>query len=166
MSTIELSEAMRIRLSHQVMEEFASEHLYDHMADEAEHLNLHGMAKFLRAEAADEHVHARKLADYILSRGSPVRLPSMKGVPQQWESPEKMFMDLADNERHVTELYHGHMEAAMAEKDYATVAALQWFVTNQVAENQKAADILYHFAQIRQAPFMITAVDGYIGGMK
>ncbi|KAJ4460752.1 putative ferritin [Paratrimastix pyriformis] len=157
----QLSEAMEERLGRQVAEEYWTEQFYISMSNEAEHQNMHGMSKWLRQEAEDEHMHGRKLADYILARGNHVKLPHLRPIPSQWESLEKMFVELAENERRVTEAYNTHIDACVAERDHATCAFLRFYVLNQVEELQVARDILFRFSLIRNAPYMIMTVDRY-----
>jgi len=154
------------------MGEFFSEALYLAMANEAEQQNFHGMAKWLRHEAADEHQHGQKLVDYIISRGNAVTIPPMKNVPQHWDSLEAMFRFLQglrpnsnrvtfrseENELRVTEAYNRHMQLALDEKDYATATFLQWYVTEQVEENKKAREIMFRFSLIQKAPYLIMMV--------
>ena len=46
------------------------------------------------------------------------------------------------HEQAVTGMISDLMDLAIAEKDHATVAFLQWFVTEQVEEEKNASDIL------------------------
>jgi ferritin len=53
-----------------------------------------------------------------------------------------VFEDTLKHEQKVTGLINGLVEIAMEERDHATQIFLQWFVTEQVEEEESVASVL------------------------
>jgi ferritin len=53
-----------------------------------------------------------------------------------------VFEDTLKHEQKVTGLINGLVEIAMEERDHATQIFLQWFVTEQVEEEESAGNVL------------------------
>ena len=125
-------------LNVQVNKELYSSYLYLSMSSYFSSLNLDGFANWMRVQAQEELFHAVKFYDYVLERGGTMTLTAIEAPPTQWDSPLAVFEHVYQHEQKVTGLIHDLVNLAMTEKDHATSAFLQWFVTEQVEEESSA----------------------------
>lgn len=137
-----ISKKMTNALNEQVNKELYSAYMYLAMSAEASEAALDGAAKWLGMQAAEEVSHARKIYDYIISQGSRVALKAIDQPPAEHGSLKAIFKAVLDHEKKVTSSINSLVDLAVSEKDHATNAFLQWFVTEQVEEEESAADVV------------------------
>ncbi len=132
---------MQDALNRQINAELFSSYLYLSMSAYFESVDLAGMAGWMRAQAAEEEVHAMKMFAFINQRDGRVLLDAIDKPKSEWNSPLEVFEEVYQHEQKVTALINGLVDLAETEKDYATVNFLQWFVNEQVEEESTARGI-------------------------
>jgi ferritin len=137
-----LSKAMLSAINDQIQYEFASAYLYLSMAAFFEEGNLPGFAKWMRVQSKEEQGHAMKFFEYVIDRGSRVRLQALEEPEQDWKSPLAVFENVLEHEKKVTERINALYALAAKENDYATQVHLQWFITEQIEEEKNATQII------------------------
>ena len=145
-------------LNAQINAESFSAHLYMSMSAYLETINLKGMAAWMRLQAGEETMHEMKFFDYILSRGGKVVLDKVNAPPVEWDSPLAIFEAALGHERMITEKINKLVDLSLAESDHASNAFLQWFVTEQVEEEESVSEVVDQLKLIgdeRGALFMI-----------
>ncbi|MFW5951991.1 MAG: ferritin [Gemmatimonadota bacterium] len=125
---------VRQLINDQIANEFHAAYLYLAMAAQFEDQNYEGFAQWMRLQAKEETGHAMKLFDYLVERGEKVELNQIDKPPLEFGSPAEAFGSALAHERKVTGQIHAMYEAAVAAKDYATQVMLQWFIEEQVEE--------------------------------
>ena len=133
---------MEKALNDQINAEFYSAYLYLSMSSWFDSIGLKGFAHWERVQAMEERDHALKFLDYVMARGGRVGLRSIETPPIDWKTPTDAFETHLDHEFKVTGLINNLVNLSMAEKDHATVNFLQWFVSEQVEEEENARNIL------------------------
>ncbi len=129
-----ISQKIQDAFNEQVNAEIYSSYLYLSMAAYFESINLNGFASWMRVQAQEELVHGMKFFDFICERGGTVALKPIAGPPTRWESPLVAFQEAYKHEQKVTSLINDLVDLSLNEKDHASNAFLQWFVTEQVEE--------------------------------
>lgn len=137
-----LSKTMEQALNKQVNREMYSAYLYLAMSSYFETISMKGFAKWMRIQAKEEQAHALKIYDYIIARGGKVTLLDIEAPKAKWSSAGKVFEEVAAHEQKVTGMIHALVDLAIKEKDHATFEMLQWFVKEQVEEEEHANEIL------------------------
>ena len=137
-----LSDKMQKALNGQVNAELYSSYLYLSMNAYFKSVNLDGFANWMYAQAQEELMHAMKLYDFINQRGGRTLLAAIEAPPNQWDSPLSVFEDTLKHEKKVTGLINGLVDIAMEERDHATQIFLQWFVTEQIEEEESVGNVL------------------------
>ena len=137
-----LKDSMLKSLNKQINEEMFSSYLYLSMAAYFESINLKGFAHWMRVQSREETSHAMKFFNYVIEAGGNIELQAIAAPKIKWESPLKIFEESLAHEKKITALIYSLVEQAMAEKDYAANAMLQWFVNEQVEEEANAVEIL------------------------
>lgn len=133
-----LSSQLEQAINEQINAEFWSAYLYLSMSAWCAGEGYSGFANWYNVQFKEEQDHALILSNYILSRGGLVRLAPIAEVPTVWKSPLETMEDTLVHERKVTAMIHGLCGLAIEEKDFATSSALQWFVDEQVEEEETA----------------------------
>ena len=143
----------------QINAELQSAYLYLAMASWFDSQSLPGMAGWMRTQAQEELMHAMKFYDFVQERSGRVILTAMETPQADWATPLKAFQDTLDHERKVTSLIHGLVDLAIAEKDHAANAFLQWFVTEQVEEEATAEQIVDRLTIVGDSPVGLMMFD-------
>jgi ferritin len=128
-------------LNKQVNEEMFSAYLYLSMNAYFESLNLKGFANWMKVQVQEELAHAMKFYDFIIGRGGRVVLDQLKKPKTEWKSPLDAFEAAYAHEQHITGRINTLVNLAIEEKDHATNAMLQWFVTEQVEEEANTSAV-------------------------
>lgn len=154
-----LSEKMREALNGQLNAELYSSYLYMSMAAYFQGINLGGFANWMRVQAQEELMHAMKFYDFINERGGRVVMRPIEGPPTEWDSPLAAFEAVLEHEQKVTGLINDLVELALAERDHATNIFLQWFVTEQVEEEDSANEVIQQIKLIGEAQGGLFMID-------
>ncbi len=149
-------------LNEQINAEFYSAYLYLAMAAYFESMSLRGFANWMRAQAQEELTHAMKIYDFVNQRDSRVTLKQIPQPPTDWESAITALRAIHEHEQNVTELINKLVNLAAAQKDHATYAFLQWFVNEQVEQQQKTSDIVGKLKLLNDAPAGLYMIDAEI----
>ena len=158
-----ISENMQKALNGQVNAEMYSAYLYQSMATWALDQGLKGLANWMDCQAKEEMVHAFKIYKYIAERGSRVRLTAIDGPPTDWASPVAVAENVLQHEQKVTGLINGLVDLAIEERDHATHSFLNWFVDEQVEEEDSANDFLQQLKLAADSPGGMLMIDRELG---
>ncbi len=137
-----ISEKMSEALNVQANRELYSSYLYLSMSYYFESINMKGFAHWMRLQAGEELVHTMKMLDYVAGRGGRARMLAVEAPQLSWSSPLQAFQHVWDHERAVTGLIHALVRVAEAEKDEAARDFLQWYVKEQVEEEESSDEVL------------------------
>ena len=137
-----LSEKMQDALNAQINAEMWSAYLYLSMSMAAADKGLKGIANWFAIQFKEEQDHAQIFINYLLSRGGRVKLASIADVETEWDNALAMFEQTLEHEKKVTSLIHNLCAIAAEERDVATANRLNWFVDEQVEEEENARDII------------------------
>jgi ferritin len=133
-----LSKKMEKALNEQINAEIYSSYLYLSMASWTESEGLEGFANWFKIQAQEELTHAMRFYGYVCERGGRVRMGGIDAPKTEWKSALSTFEDTLEHEQKVTALINKLVTLAREESDYATENMLQWFVAEQVEEEDTA----------------------------
>ncbi|MBW2435035.1 MAG: ferritin [Deltaproteobacteria bacterium] len=137
-----LTDKMQKALNGQMNAELYSSYLYLSMNAFFKSVNLDGFANWMYYQAQEELQHALKFYDFICQRGGRVQLAQIEAPPSEWKSPLNVFEDTLAHEQKVTGLINDLVEIAHEERDHASQIFLQWFVSEQVEEEDSVGGVL------------------------
>jgi ferritin len=158
-----MKEKILAALNAQINKEFYSEHLYLAMSANLETQGFKGLAKWLKVQAGEEHIHADKIFTHVLERSSKIKLFSIAEPQQEWKSPLEAFEAAYKHEQVITASIYDIIDLAAAEKDHATVNFLQWFVSEQVEEELQTAEIVQSLRMAGASIGGVFALDHHLG---
>ena len=137
-----LSKEIQEAINAQIHHEFHSAYLYLAMSAYMESVNFKGFAHWMRVQAQEEIAHAMKLFDYVNDRNGRVTLRALEQPPAGFKSVLATFEQALEHEVKVTGMIHDLYALANKENDYPTQVALQWFITEQVEEEDSATEVV------------------------
>lgn len=137
-----LTKRMEEELNKQINAEYWSAYLYLSMSAYFEEEGLAGAASWMRVQYQEEISHALKFFDYVIERGGRVKLQPIQEVPNAWGGVMEVFEETLKHEQKVTGLINNLMDVAIDEKDHACKSFLQWYVDEQVEEEDTVNSIL------------------------
>lgn len=158
-----ISKQMESAINAQINAEMYSSYLYLSMSAYFQSTNLSGFANWMKVQAQEEMTHAMKFYDYINERGGRVTLQTIEAPPKDWNSPLDVFNATLEHEQKVTSLINTLVDIAMEERDHATNIFLQWFVSEQVEEEDSADEILQKIKLMGDAPGGMFMLDNEMG---
>ncbi|WP_315167313.1 ferritin [Metaclostridioides mangenotii] len=124
------------KLNAQVNFEIYSSYVYLAMASYAESIDLSGFANFFRVQVQEELSHAMKLYDYIFQKDGMVILEEIPKPKAEYKDILEVIEEAFDHEKLVTSKIYDLMDVATEEKEHATKSVLQWYVDEQVEEEE------------------------------
>ena len=137
-----ISKNLEEAINKQINRELYSSYLYLSMAAYFDSKGLAGFSNWMQVQVKEENFHAMKFYSFLVERGGRVKLLDIEAPPLEWDSPLVVFEYTYEHETKVTTLINNLMTLATEEKDYATIAELQWFVSEQVEEESSASAIV------------------------
>jgi len=133
---------MHDAMNEQIKNEFYSAYLYLSMSAYFETINFPGFAHWMQIQAQEEAGHAMKLYNFINERGGRVVLQAIDQPPAEFDSPLDVFERTLEHEEKVTGMIHQLYALSIQEQDYPSQIFLQWFVTEQVEEEDSVTKII------------------------
>ena len=147
-----MNEKIAALLNDQINKEFYSAYLYLDMANFYDSQDLDGYANYYMVQAQEERDHALLFMKYMQNNGLKVTLEAIG-------KPDKTFSGLldplevaAEHERYVTALINNIYHEAHEAKDYRTMKFLDWFVDEQMEEEDSADAMVNRYNLFGQDP--------------
>lgn len=133
---------MEAAFNEQIKHELESACIYLAMAAYFEDQGLDGMARWMRAQTQEEVTHAMRFYKHIAERGGRVKLHALAEPPADYSSPLAAFEGALEHERFITGTINQLVKLGREENDYASESLLQWFVDEQVEEEETAGRVV------------------------
>ncbi|KAF5064835.1 Bacterial non-heme ferritin [anaerobic digester metagenome] len=136
-------------MNEQINAEIYSAYLYKSMEMYLQSVDLPGMANWMKVQVQEELAHAEGLIQFVNLRGGRVLLTAIDAPKKEWKSPAEVFSDAYDHEsKVVTVKIHKLVDLAIKEKDHAFNQFLQWYVAEQVEEEDNTSTLLRKLKKI------------------
>ncbi|MEY8000797.1 ferritin [Clostridium sp. Mt-5] len=129
-----LSKRLKKAINDQINFEYYSANIYLAMEAYFARENLNGFVNFFKVQIQEENFHASKFFDYLNQVGADITIKGFPDPKNDYESPLAVFEAALKHEQIVTSRINDLMATANEDKDYASIALIQWFVNEQVEE--------------------------------
>lgn len=159
-----LHKKMTQALNGQINKEMYSAYLYMAMSAHANSIGLKGFANWFMVQYHEEMYHAMKMYEYVQRQGEDVVLKQIETPPATFKSPLDMFEQTLAHEQYITKSINELMELAIEKKDHATQIFLEWYVTEQVEEEDNDNDIIAQLKLIKDHPQALLMLDRELAG--
>jgi ferritin len=154
-----LNKKMEEALNEQINREMYSSYLYLAMSAYSSSMGLPGFAHWFRVQVEEENIHAMKLFDYVNNQGGRVRLKEIKEPPMEFGTPMKMFQQTLKHEQFITRSINELVNFALQEKDDITASFLQWYVEEQVEEEENDNEIIANLKRFEENKNTLEEID-------
>lgn len=132
----------------QIQAEFESAYLYLAMSAHFETENMAGFAHWMRIQWEEEIQHAFKFYNMLIDRDEKVKLLPISEPKDDFGSSLEVFQKSLDHEKEITKKINDLYGLAVEEKDYPLQNLLQWFIDEQVEEENNVRDIIQQLKMI------------------
>ena len=150
-------------INQQINSELNASYSYLAMSAWCERQKFTGAARWLRLQSQEEYMHAMKLFDFMIARGCDVELQPLTAPTVSFGSLVEVFETVQRQEHEVSAQIDTLYELAFREKAFAATVELQWFLTEQVEEEQSAREILSKIRMMKDDPASILDLDRDVG---
>lgn len=133
---------METLLNEQFHREMAAAMQYLAISSYFEDQDLDGFAHFFRLQAQEEMAHAMKQFDYVHTVDGKITMQAIAQPEVDFESHSAAVDFALKNEQQVTADINSLMKATVELNDFGTQAFLQFFVTEQIEEEEVVRTIL------------------------
>ncbi|MDR3584232.1 MAG: ferritin [Desulfosporosinus sp.] len=136
------NEKMIQAITDQVNKEFFSAYFYLAMQAYFSSLNLDGFANYFRVQIQEERDHALGFFNYLNKIGGKIILTEIKEPKNEFSSPQEVFELALKHEQFITQSIYELMDISREIKDHTTEIFLQWYITEQVEEEENMGRVL------------------------
>jgi len=140
-----MNEKIAALLNQQINKEFYSAYLYLDMANFYDELDLDGYANYYNIQAQEERDHALLFMKYMQTNGLKVTLEAIDRPDKAYSCVLDPLEAAAEHERYVTALINDIYHACHEAKDYRTMKFLDWFVDEQMEEEDSADSMISRY---------------------
>ncbi len=137
-----ISDSINTIINEQINKEFYSGYLYLSMSAHLRELGLFGFANWTKVQAKEEVEHGLKLFDYLIERNSFVTLKQIKTPEFEFNGILSIFNHIYEHEKSITASVMQIAKAAEDECDRTTLSFIDWFINEQIEEEQNVKDII------------------------
>ncbi|MBN2449096.1 MAG: ferritin [Lentisphaeria bacterium] len=138
-------------LNKQLDKEFDASVVYRAMAIYFDQELLKGLAAWFLKQSAEERSHAEKIIGYMMDRGGSPVIPATKAPKMAFDSSLAALEAALAHERANTAGIYDCLETAQKVGDPATVEMLQWFIKEQVEEEQWAEEYTQMLERVQKS---------------
>lgn len=150
-------------LNKQLGIELSSAYAYLAMSAHCEQRNLPGFGHWLRTQWQEEIDHAMKFYSFVIDRGGDVHFDEIEKPRSNFSSVLEVFETALKNEESVTEAIHDLYTLVSEERDYASQAFLDWFVTEQVEEEKIVTEVVDAIKRVGEGGEALFLLDREMG---
>lgn len=146
-------------LNDQINKEFYSAYLYLDIANYFIDNDLDGFGNWYTIQAQEERDHALLFLKYLQSNSIKVELKPIDKPTEEFDSHIDPLLAGAKHERYVTSLIHNIYDAAYSVKDFRTMQFLDWFVKEQLEEEENADKLVNKYKLFGDDPKSLYLLD-------
>ncbi|MDD5922110.1 MAG: ferritin [Eubacteriales bacterium] len=137
-----LNEKVKDLLNTQINKEFYSAYLYLDFSNYFKDQGLDGFANWYNIQAQEERDHAMLMLQFLQLNDAEITLDAIDKPNDKLESPLGVLKEGLAHEQYVTGLINTIYEAAFDAKDFRTTQFLDWFVKEQIEEEDNASTLI------------------------
>jgi len=141
-SATSLKNEIEKKLNEQIEREAYAAFFYYSVASWMDEQGYTGATNFFFGQGDEEWEHMKKIFHFVNRADGRVVVPSIKQPPKEFQSFREAFKQSLENEKSVTKSIHEIVDLCLSEKDYTTFNFLQWYVDEQLEEEDLFSTLL------------------------
>lgn len=158
-----IKEKVENAINDQINAELYSAYLYLSIEAYFSDCDLDGFASWMHAQAQEEVEHAMRFFDYLNERGGRVELGNVEKPKKEWNSALDAFEDAYEHEQYISKRIDELCELAEGVNDRPTINMLQWFVEEQVEEEDSVGGIVEKLRMVDGKSTGLLMLDSKLG---
>ena len=147
-----MNDKIAFLLNQQINKEFYSAYLYLDMSNFYDEQDLDGYANYYMIQAQEERDHALLFMKYMQNNGLKITLDAIEKPDKTYETILDPLVAAAEHERYVTALINDIYHECHEARDYRTMKFLDWFVDEQMEEEDNADTMVSRYKLFGQDP--------------
>lgn len=147
-----LNEKVAELMNDQINKEFYSSYLYLDMSNYYVEKNLDGFANWFKIQAQEERDHAILFMEYLQANNSKVTFSAVAQPDKVFEQPVDPLKAALEHEQYVTSLINAIYDAAYQCKDFRSMQFLDWFVKEQMEEENNTDALVQKYEMFGTDP--------------
>eukprot|EP01126_Amoeba_proteus_P011596 TRINITY_DN14701_c0_g1_i1.p1 TRINITY_DN14701_c0_g1~~TRINITY_DN14701_c0_g1_i1.p1 ORF type:complete len:170 (+),score=25.32 TRINITY_DN14701_c0_g1_i1:138-647(+) len=166
MSSLKLSAELLSLLNDQANHELMTSNTYLAMANWFSLHSFPGSAHWMRIQSEEERTHALKLFDHITKRQGAATISSLPEIKANWEGPLEIWDAIVQLEQLTSASILNIMNKAKQGDDHTTISFLNWFIDEQVEEEDTVNEINDKVKAMGKIPGLYYHLDHELGHRK
>ncbi|MCK8520624.1 ferritin [Aquimarina sp. D1M17] len=142
-------------LNQQIAKEQHASSVYLAMASWCDQKGLTRSASFFYNQSVEEREHMMKIFKFVNDSGGSAYSPEVANISHEYASLKEIFQLALQQEISVTQSIYKIVAKCRAVNDFGTENFLQWFVEEQMEEEQSIRDILDMIELMEDAPLKL-----------
>ena len=146
-----LTNELENALNNQMNYEIYSAHIYLAMAGSCADMGLDGFQNWMMIQYQEELFHAKKIFNFINNKGGRINITGFKDPINKYGSILEIMQKSLAHEQSVTKRMYQMMDLAKEQREHSTVSFLQWFIDEQVEEEDNVSNIISKIKLVKDA---------------
>lgn len=146
-----MNKKIEAAINEQLNFEIESAHVYLAMQGYVAELGLPGFENWLAVQYQEELAHSQKFMKFINERGGRVNITGFENPRNDYTSLLEVFEVALEHEFEVTRRINLIMDLAHEERDYASISFMQWFIDEQVEEEDNFSTLIDQIKLVKDA---------------
>ena len=132
-------------LNDQINKEALASQLYLSHSIWANTMGYDGFASFLYKQSNEEREHMMKIVNHMIVRDLTPEIGTIPAVKEKPETIYECFHQVYDHECYITKSIEDIINISMEKKDWKTFEFMQWFIKEQIEEENHIKSVLDKF---------------------
>lgn len=150
-------------LNEQYNFEVASGYIYYSMANYVKDKGMDGFAHFFNKQAEEEFAHAEKLRQFLFEIDVRPELEGIEKPEVEFGTFTETFKTAYEHEQEVTRRINKLVDLSVEENDHRVTSLLQWYVDEQVEEEDNFRGIIERLERINESWAGLYIYDAELG---
>jgi ferritin len=163
---MKISEEISKLLHEQIAIEANASNYYLSVASWCKVNGYDGAACFFRGHSSEERQHMLKIIQYLNELRIHATIPQIAAPPQDMQSLEQVCRAALESEKNVTKSIDRIINTAQKENDHRTSTFLEWFVKEQIEEEDLFESVLQKFDVIGRDKLALHEIDKILDNLK
>ena len=129
-------------------------------------IGLKGFSNWTKVQAREEVDHGMILFDYLIARNGRVEFNQIDIPETNFNEPMQVFEKIYEHEKSVTAAINSVASMSEDECDLATRNFIDWYIAEQVEEEETVRDIVDMLEKAGKSPEALIFIDHQLGSQK
>ncbi len=160
-----ISDELVEALNDQMKQEFQASAMYLGMGAFLREENWDGFARFCEDQSEEEREHGMKIYHFLDEVNKTIKVGSVDKPKKDYSTVIEVFEKALEQEQENTRAFNDIQEIARRNDDYQAQTMIQWFIDEQIEEENHIEDILIQIRRLGGDEKFLFAVDQELGAV-